>query len=160
MIAQALFRPAQLKALVDIHAQDEGLPEGYLTAGVSCLIASPCITGACKVTARTCGACAACACSQGWFARLGLCATHSCLLLAECQPVQEWRTGMHFRLGLGFLPGVVAVGSALAACAPQSTATGALRFPRRIDHVWHGKSLRPGRVLEPVQLQDAHADLI
>ncbi|KAK9825434.1 hypothetical protein WJX81_007178 [Elliptochloris bilobata] len=29
----ALFRPAQLKALVDIHAQDEGLPEGYLTAG-------------------------------------------------------------------------------------------------------------------------------
>jgi len=33
--AQALFRPAQLKALVDIHAAEEGLPEGYLSTGVS-----------------------------------------------------------------------------------------------------------------------------
>ena len=34
---QALFRPAQLKALVDIHAAEEGVPEGYLSTGVSSL---------------------------------------------------------------------------------------------------------------------------
>lgn len=39
--AQALFRPAQLKALVDIHAAEEGLPEGYLTPGV-CASPQPC----------------------------------------------------------------------------------------------------------------------
>jgi hypothetical protein len=40
---QALFRPAQLKALVDIHAAEEGLPEGYLSTGVSDL---PCVISA------------------------------------------------------------------------------------------------------------------